>query len=121
MLGLPKQKQETLRTKKSVLKGARKKGETSIGKSGLLILISRTMKAQSKEEAKEDVRKSHLVSLDRRRLKMADHAGNSHALRSLFMKALIMKIRKKRSLIDRGVIEIGLTMASLGTTTKRRK
>ena len=87
--------------------------------SGLLILTSKTMKTLSKEEAREDVRKSHPVSLFGRRLKMEDHTGNGHAPRSLFMKALIIRIRKKRSLIDQGLIEIGLTTASLGTTAKK--
>ena len=118
MLGLLKLKPEILRKKKSVLKGARKKDETNAGKSELLILILRIMKAQSKEEAREDVRKSHPVSLVGRRPKMADHTGKGHATRSLFMRALVMRIGKKRSLNDQGVIENDLTMASLGTATK---
>ena len=64
------------------------------------------------------MRKSYPVSLVGRRLKIEDHMGNGHVLRSLFMKALIMRIGKKRNLIDRGVIETGLTTTSLSTTAR---
>ena len=122
MLGLPRLKLEILRRKKSALKGVRKKSRTKFtGESGLLILISRIMKAQSKEEAKGGRRRNHPVSLVGRRPKMADHMVKGLIARSLFIRALIVRILMKQSLTNRDVIKTGLTTMSLGTATKRQR
>ena len=121
MLGLSQLKPEIFRMRESRLRGARGKDETGTGKSELLILVSRITKAQSKEEAREDVKKSSPISLVKRKPKTTDRMGQGHAARGLFMRALVMRIRKKIGLIDRGMIKIGLTMVSLGTAVKRQR
>ena len=96
MLNLPRVKPEILRRKKSAPKGVRKKKEIkSTGKSELLILISRIMKAQFKEGARGDVRKSHPVKLIEKRNQMADLIGKGLIPRSLFMRALVVRIMMK--------------------------
>jgi hypothetical protein len=73
MLGLPQLKSKILRRKKSALKGARKKNETKFARgSKLLILISRIMKARSREEARGTMKKNRPVKLVGRRNQMAD-------------------------------------------------
>ena len=120
MLSLPQLKPEILRRKKSSPKGARRKNETKFTEeSGLLILISRIMKARSKEGVKGGVMKNYLVNFIGKRNRMADLIGKGLTARSLFMRALIVRIMKKRNLIDRDVIETGLTTMSLGTAVKR--
>ena len=102
MLGSPQLKPELLRRKKRAPKGARKKNETKFTReSELLILISRIMKARSREEARGTMRKNHLVNLVGRRNQMADRVGKGLTARSLFMRALVVRIMMKRSLIDR--------------------
>ena len=122
ILGSPWLKPEVFCKKKSMPKGARKKNETKfVEESGLLILISRIMKARSKEEARGTMRKNHPVNLVGRRNQMADRIGKGLTVRSLFMRALVVRIMMKRGLFDRDIIETGLTMMSLGTIAKRRR
>ena len=54
-----------------------------------------------------------------KRSQTANHEGKDLTGRSLFMKALDMIIMISRGLIDRDVIETGLSMASLGIVAKR--
>ena len=107
--------------KKSALKGARKKKTKFAGGSELLILISRTMKALLKEGARGDVRKKLLVNPVRKRNQMVNHEGKGLTKRSLFMKAISVRIMMKQGLIDRDVIGTGLTTMSVGTTAKRQR
>ena len=95
MLYLLQLKPKMLRRKKSVPKGTRKKNETSFtGESELLISISRIMKAQSRKETR-GVRKSHPVKLIEKRNQMADLIGKGLIPRSLFMRALVVRIMMK--------------------------
>ena len=120
VLGLPHLNPEILKRRKNVLRGARTKSETKFsGEIELLILILKIMKAWSKEEARGGVRKT--VSHVGKKPKMENLGWKDLTPRSLFMRALNRRIRKKRSLIDRDVIETGLTTLSLGTTAKKRK
>ena len=101
MLNLPRVKPEILRRKKSAPKGARNKNGTKFVKeSRLLILISRIMKARSREEARGTMRRNHLVKLVGRRNQMVDRVGKGLTTRSLFMRALVARIMMTRSLID---------------------
>ena len=99
----------------------KKKEIKSTGKSELLILISRIMKAQFKEGARGDVRKSHPANPVGKRNQMADRERKGLTTRGLIMKALVVRTMMKRSLIDRGIIETDLTIMSLGTAAKRRR
>ena len=70
VLGLPQQKP---REKKKALRGAKMRDEKKFAAaSGLLTLILRTTKAQSKGGVKEDVRRK-FRDLDRKRSHVADH------------------------------------------------
>ena len=121
ILNSPRLKLEVFRRKNSAPKGVRKKNETKFaGKRRQLILISRIMKAQSREEAR-GMRKNHPVNLVERRNQMADRVRKDLTARSLFMRALLVRIMMKRSFIDRDVIETSLFTISLGTATKRRR
>ena len=121
MLSLPQLRPEILRRRESKLRDTRRKGETGTGKSGLLILVSRIMKAQSKEEARGDVKKSSPISLVRRKPKMVDRMRQGHAARGLPMKVLVMRIEKNKGLISRGMVETSLITVSLGTAANKRK
>ena len=115
-------KPEALRRRKSAPKGTRKKNEIEFAeKSGLLILISRILKAWSKEEARGIIRKNHPISLVGRRNQMTDRIGKDLTVRIPFMRVLVVRIMMKRSLINRDVIKTGLTTMSLGTATKRQR
>ena len=117
ILDSPRLKTEVIRRKKSARKGARKKSETEFTReNGLLILISRIMKARSKEETRGTIRKNHLVNLVGRRPQIASRVGNGLTARSLFMRALIVRIMMKRS-----VIETSFTMISLSTAAKMQR
>ena len=108
-----KEKERTERRKKS--------GTEFTEENGLLILISRIMRAQSKGEVRGTMRKNHPVNLVGGSPQMADRVRKDLTARSLFMRALLVRIMMKRSLIDRDVIETSLFTISLGTATKRRR
>ena len=78
-------------------------------------------RARFKGGAKEDVRKKLPVNHDEKKGQTANHKEKDLTKRSLFMKVLDVIITTRRGLIDRGVIETGLTMAILGIVAKRRR
>ena len=106
-----------VKRRKSTWKGVKKKNETELAEeNGLLILISRITRAQSKGEARGTMRKNHPVNLVGRSPRIADRVGKGLAAKSLLMRSLVMRSVTKRSLIDRGVIE-----TSLGTATEMQR
>ena len=111
-----------IRKKKSVRKRARKKSEIEfVRENGLLILIFKITRAQSKGEAKGTMRKNHPINLVGGSPRMADRVGKGLTTRSLLMRGLVVRSVMKRSLIDRGIIETGLNMMSLNTATEMQR
>ena len=90
MLGLPQRKP---RERKRALRGARRKDEIEFAaESELLILILRTTKTRFKGGAREDVRKKFPTNPVEKRSQTTNRKGKDLTERSLFMKALDVKI-----------------------------
>jgi hypothetical protein len=86
----------------------RRKGRIEFtGESGLLILMKRIMKAQSRGIIVRSTMKSIVTSLIVWRPRMTDHIG----------KGLDVRERKEKNLIDRGDNKTSLIMTSLGTAS----
>ena len=82
--------------KKSMPKGARRKSEIeSTGESNPLILISTTMKAQFKGGARGGIRRKLPVDLAEKKSLTVNHEGKGLTERSLFTKALDVRIMTK--------------------------
>jgi hypothetical protein len=113
-LGSPRLKPIVARRKGSALKGMRRKGETEFaGESGLLILMKRITRAQSRGIVVRSTMKRTAISLIVWRLRMEDREGIGLSVRGPLLKDLIKRGVKERGLIDRGDTETSLIMMSL--------
>ena len=110
------------RRKKSAQKGTKKKSETEFTrKSGLLILITRITRAQSKEEAGRSMTKSHPISLIEWSPRMVHRIEKGLIARSLPMRSFVVRGLMERSLIDQGDSKTNLTMMSLDIAAMMRR
>jgi hypothetical protein len=104
----------------------RRKGEIEfVEESGLLILVKRITRVQSKERTKRT-----MISLAVWRLRMEDHGGKGLDVRGPLERNLAMKGIKKdlfkrgvkeRGLIDRGNTETSRIMMNLGTASMTQR
>jgi hypothetical protein len=122
-LGSPRWKPIAARRKESALKGVRRKGKTDFtGKSGLLILIERIMRAWSRVIVKRSMTGDTTTSLAVWRPRMVDHIGKGLDSRNLAMRGLVEKgVMRERSFIDQGDTKRNLNMTSLDTTSMTRR
>jgi hypothetical protein len=108
--------------KESALKGVRRNGEPEFAvESGLLILMKRITRAQSRGIVVQSTMKKTMISLAVGRLRMEDREGTGLGVRGPLVRNLVERGVKERGLIDRGDTETSLIMMSLGTASLMRR